>query len=75
MLGDDWFEQPVFENEANGTLRRQGAMVALEDLHFEQKARMALRGNLTLAADRRLLGTLEVGLTEAMIKGCRPSEA
>jgi hypothetical protein len=69
MLGDDWFEQPVFENEANGTLRRQGATVALEDLHFEQKARMALRGNLTLATDRRLLGTLVVGLPEAMIKG------
>jgi hypothetical protein len=68
MLGDDWFEMPVFENEANGTLRRQGAVVTLEDLYFEQKARMALRGNLTLAADRRLDGTLEVGLTEAMIK-------
>jgi hypothetical protein len=68
MLGDNWYERPVFETEANGTLRRQGAMVALEDLHLEQKARMALRGNLTLAADRRLDGTLAVGLPEAMIK-------
>jgi hypothetical protein len=68
MLGDNWFEQPVFENEATGTLRRQGAMVALEDLHLEQRARMALRGNLTLAADRRLDGTLAVGLPETMIK-------
>ena len=68
MIGDNWFERPVFENEANGTLRRQGAMVALEDLYLEHKARMALRGNLTLAADRQLNGTLEVGITEAMIK-------
>lgn len=68
MLGDKWFEHPVFENEANGTLRRQDAMVTLEDLYLEQKTRMALRGNLTLAADRQLSGTLEVGITEAMIK-------
>jgi hypothetical protein len=68
MLDDKWYAQPVFDNEANGSLRRQGATVTLEDLYFEQKARMALRGSLTIAADRRLGGTLEVGLTEAMLK-------
>ncbi|MCU0751757.1 MAG: hypothetical protein MUF86_07310 [Akkermansiaceae bacterium] len=68
MLGDNWYDRPAFETEATGTLRRQGAVVTLEDLHLEQKARMALRGNLTLAADRRLNGTLTLGLPEAMIK-------
>ena len=68
MLGDDWFEHPVFENESKGSLVRQNAKVTLQDLYFEQKSRMAVRGNLTLADDLRLSGTLEIGLTEAMIK-------
>jgi hypothetical protein len=77
MLGDNWFERPVFETGASGRLRRVDASVALDDLEFEQKARMALRGGLALAADRQLTGRLEIGITEVMIRasGNRKLEA
>ena len=68
LLEDNWFERPVFEIDATGTLRRNGAEVAFEDLKFEHKGRMMLRGNLAMGADRRLSGQLEVGIAEAMVR-------
>lgn len=68
LLEDNWFERPVFDMEATGTLRRADAAVMLDKLNFEYKGRMALRGNLTMAADRRLSGNFQVGIAEAMVK-------
>ncbi len=68
LLEDNWFERPVFEGEATGTLRRVGPVVSFEDLNFEQKGRMILRGNLSMGADRRLSGQLEIGIAEAMVR-------
>jgi hypothetical protein len=68
LLEDSWFERPVFEIDATGTLRRNGTEVAFEDLKFEHKGRMMLRGNLAMGADRRLSGQLEVGIAEAMVR-------
>lgn len=68
LLEDNWFERPVFDINATGTLRRSGQTVAFEDLDFEQKGRMILRGNLSMGADRRLTGQLRVGIAEAMVR-------
>lgn len=68
LLEDNWFERPVFEIDATGTLRRNGQEIAFENLKFEHKGRMMLRGNLTMGADRRLSGQLEVGIAEAMVR-------
>ncbi len=70
-LRDDWFERPVFESDVSGVLHRAEGNVAIGDLSFENKDRMALRGAVTMAPDRRLAGNLEVGVTDAMIKSSR----
>lgn len=66
MLEDNWFERPVFETDATGTLRRTDSSVVIGDLQLEHKGRMAIRGNVTMTQDRRLSGNLEVGIAEAM---------
>jgi len=68
LLNDNWFEKPVFEMDAAGTILRTGDGVAIENLDFEQRGRMALRGGIRAGADRRLSGKLEVGISEAMLK-------
>ena len=70
-LDDKWFEKPVFESEVSGSLRRAAGVLSLADLSFENKDRMALRGTVTMAADRRLGGTLELGVADAMIKASK----
>jgi len=68
LLEDTWFENPVFMADATGTIRRSDGEVAIEDLNLENKSRIALRGGLTITADRRLAGNLEVCIAEAMAK-------
>jgi hypothetical protein len=66
-LDDKWFLAPTFEGDVTGSLRRADGAVAFSEMSFENKDRMALRGAISLAADRRLSGNLEVGVAEAMI--------
>ena len=66
-LEDDWFSHPSFDAEVTGTIRRSAGNVSLSDLNFENKGRMALRGSLNMDANKRLSGTLEVGVAVAMI--------
>ncbi len=67
VLDDPWFESPVFEGEASSTLHREGGIVSLQDLRFESKGRMALRGEIAMAANETLSGNLQLGVAEAMI--------
>ena len=67
-LGEDpWFVHPVFEDNAVGVIHREGGIVTLRDLRMESKDRMALRGEISIAANQSLSGNLQVGLAEAMI--------
>ena len=68
LLDDSWFEKPIFEADAQGVLRRENGVVALGELNFEHKGRMAIRGGLSMAANRMLGGALEVGIAEPMVK-------
>lgn len=67
LFEDNWFERPLFEMDATGTIRRSGGEVILENLDFEHKGRMALRGSLTADASGRLSGRLTLGISEAML--------
>lgn len=67
-LDDSWFEAPVFESNARGTIERDGQLVSLRDFNFESKARMKLSGTVSLAGDQSLFGHLKVGISESMIK-------
>ena len=67
-LEDEWFQHPVFDGDTvGGTLQREAGVVSFQDLNFENKGRLALRGNLAMAANKTLSGTLELGVAEAMI--------
>ncbi len=66
-LDDPWFQSPVFEVDAGGTIHRENGVITVRDLNFESKGRMAVRGKLTMASDQQLSGQLEVGVAEAMI--------
>lgn len=68
ILGEDpWFEHPVFEGDARGVIHREGGIVTLRDLSLEAKGRLALRGEISIAANQTVSGGLQVGLAEAMI--------
>jgi hypothetical protein len=73
ILDNKWFSQPVFDSDVSGVLRRAKGIVALGDLRIEHKDYMALKGSVAMAADGRLSGTLEVGVTEAMIESAKVS--
>ena len=66
-MEDNWFESPIFEEDAKGMLVRSGSSVTLEGLDFRNKDRMAVRGTLTVTKDRKLSGALRVGITPAMV--------
>lgn len=67
VLEDEWFERPVFDDDAKGFLHREKGIVSFRDLEFENKGRMALRGGISMASNQTLSGTLQVGIAEAMI--------
>lgn len=64
---DDWFVKPVFDSDATGVLHRENGIVSLRDLNLESKGRMTLRGDLAMAPNQSLSGSLRVGLPESMI--------
>ena len=68
VLNDDWYKHPVFTGDVVGTLRREGAGVAITDLDLESKERMALKGSFRYGRERAYAGELEIGLPEIVIK-------
>jgi hypothetical protein len=66
-LEDEWFKRPVFQGEnSRGSLIRQEGVLSLRDLNFESKGRMALRGQVSVAANQSLSGNIELGIAENM---------
>lgn len=68
VIEDNWFEHPVFENDATGVLVKTSDSVRLESIDFRSPGRMAVRGNLKLDPNRRLDGELRIGIAEAMVE-------
>lgn len=67
ITDDGWYENPRFEGDATGVLRRTDGCVFFERLDFSNKSRMALRGSVSSSADLKLSGQLKVGLADAVI--------
>lgn len=68
LLDDNWFERPVFESEVSGTVRRADGEVVIGDLVCENRSRISLKANLRMTKDKRLTGTLRMGIAETMLK-------
>lgn len=73
-LGDDWYQRPVFDGEsASATFLRQSSDVNLTEMNFENKGRMAIRGNISLSSTSVLSGELEIGIADAMVSTAKAS--
>ena len=66
-IEDSWFQEPTFEIDAIGEIARTDGNVILRKLNFENKSRMACRGEIKMTANQELSGNLEIGIAEAMI--------
>ena len=73
-VGDDgYYEKPEFD-DLTGNLRRKGGRVDFTDLHLERKSHLCIKGNLSVAPDKALSGTLEVGLPASLISLARDTK-
>ena len=66
-VGESWYQTPVFDVEANGTLVRAGSSSGLDQLHFASRNRLTLKGRFAMDPQGTLDGTLEVGLPDALV--------
>jgi hypothetical protein len=67
ILEYQWFEHPVFETESSGSILREAGVVSLRNLNFQSKGHLALRGEISIAANQTLSGHLQVGVADGII--------
>lgn len=67
ILEYQWFERPIFEVNSSGSIHRESDSVSLRNLEFESKGHLALRGDISIAANHTLSGNLRVGVANGMI--------
>lgn len=67
LLDDKGYEVLAIDSGATGVLRYHAGGWLLEDLRLESKSRMAVKGSLSIGADKSLSGRLEVGLPARQI--------
>lgn len=65
-VGEPYYHRPEFD-EATGIIRRKGNQIDFTDLHLERKTHICVKGNLSIAPDKALSGTLRVGLPESVL--------
>jgi len=65
---DSWYESPAFLTEAEGVLRCSDGKVSLAHLRLATKGRMAIRGDISVDAQKNLSGELQVGVPDSMIQ-------
>jgi hypothetical protein len=67
ILDDSGYEKPNLDSGASGVIRYSGGVWVIDELRFESKSRLGIRGSLTIGADKSLSGRLEVGLPARQI--------
>ncbi|MES2982572.1 MAG: hypothetical protein V4727_09690 [Verrucomicrobiota bacterium] len=67
-LDDRWYELPSFDDEVKISMKKSGHLVELEEIYFEQRTRMALKGSVTIKDEAgNISGSLSVGIPEIII--------
>ncbi len=67
-MQDEWFKRPVFVGEdASATILRENGTTIIGKIDFQNKGRLALRGQIIVAKDKTLSGELKVGIADSMI--------
>ena len=67
ILEYEWFERPIFETTSSGTVYREAGTTSLRDLNLESKSHLVLRGEISIAKDQTLSGTLRIGVADAIV--------
>ncbi len=67
ILDYEWLEKPVFDTNSSGHVRREGDVITLRDLNFESKGHLALQGDISIAKDQTLTGSLRIGVAAGII--------
>lgn len=67
VIQEPWYERPGFESIVTATLVRKGGTISLQQIHALAKNRIAVKGSLSVDAQQKLSGTLEIGLPREII--------
>jgi hypothetical protein len=71
LTDNPWFLDPLFHDGCTGILHRENGAVKFSDLVLLSKTQLKVTGELTLAKNEELSGTLEVGIPEATVNNAR----
>ena len=66
-VGESWYQNPNFDQEASGTLVRSGNSGGVENLRFVARDRLTITGQLAADAQGTLDGSVEVGLPDGLV--------
>lgn len=66
-LGESWYRSPRFDLAFTGTVTREAAGTAIEELKLEARGRLEMKGRVAADAAGNLAGELEVGVPEAAL--------
>lgn len=64
-LGESWYRTPRFDLAFGGTVTRDAAGSAVEDLKLEARGRLSVNGRVSADSSGKLGGELEIGVPDA----------
>lgn len=64
-LGESWYRSPRFDLAFGGTVTRDAAGSAVEDLKLEARGRLSVNGRVAADSSGKLAGDLEIGVPDA----------
>ena len=66
-VGENWYQNPNFDQEATGTVVRTGTSGGVDDLRFLARNRLTITGQIAADPQGTLDGSVEVGLPDALV--------
>lgn len=71
VTDNPWYLDPLFHDGCSGILHRENGTVRITELSLTAKNQLQVTGELAVAKNDELSGTLHVGLPEAIVAGGR----
>ncbi len=68
-LEDLWYETPIFDNDVEVVMKRNGDRVEIRSFRFVQRGRMVIKGAMTAEGEAgKISGNLKVGIPASIIE-------